>query len=668
MEKDLEKIRAEIEELTNLLLTYDYEYYVLNQPSESDAQYDRLLAKLKKLEQQYPQFALPYSPTKRVGGKVQEGFVSKEHYLPMLSLENADNEEDVEHFLTSISKEVGHNFDLTVEYKFDGLAVSLIFEDGLFSTGITRGDGFRGEVVTENLRTIRSIPLKLRTEISGTFEVRGEVIMPIQAFNDLNSKRLEQGLEPFRSPRNAASGSVRVLDPSITASRKLEFYAYHGFFRNQQAFNSHSEAIQLLRDLGFLTSPLFEIVRTKEEIMQVYRTALKHREDLPFEVDGLVIKVNSLSLQLQLGERSKSPRWAIAFKFPPAEEYTQLQWVDFQVGRSGLLTPVAHFKPVFLSGAKVSKATLHNFHELKRKDIRLGDIIIVRRQGDVIPYVVAAVKEKRTGEEKEIEPPGVCPACGAGVVEQGKYFLACPNPRCAGKLAAQLEYVCSRDCLDLQGFGEKICSKLVDLGLVKKITDLFYLTKQDFLKLEGVKEKLATKLFDEKQSKISNIEAWRVLCSFGIPNLGKETAKLVLNNFELFELEGLREENFLSIEGVGPEIARSLVDFFKSDVWLDWKRVILEKFVLKQPAPPTGSLSGKKFVFTGALKRFSRDQASQLIENLGGKVVSSVSKNVDYVVVGENPGSKFEKAKNLGIAFLREEDLVRLLNDHGCQV
>ncbi|MCS6894182.1 MAG: NAD-dependent DNA ligase LigA, partial [Deltaproteobacteria bacterium] len=636
---------------------------VLNRPSVSDAEYDRLFERLRRLETEYPQLALSYSPTRRVGGFVQEGFDEVTHAVPMLSLENALSKKDVSYFFQTVRDKLGADFEITVEYKFDGLAVSLIYEDSVFTIGATRGDGFKGENVTENLKTVRSIPLKLFSHIVGRFEVRGEVVMPIEDFKRLNEQRLADGLEPFRSPRNAAAGAVRVLNTRTTAERNLKFFAYLALCE-KIGFKSHSDVIRFLQDLGFLVSPLFRVVNSEEEVFAIYEEVLGIRSELEFEVDGLVLKVNNLDYQDLLGFRSRSPRWALAFKFPPNEAYTEVLDIKFQVGRTGIITPVCYFRPVMISGAVVSKATLHNCEELRRKDIMQGDTIVVRRQGDVIPYVVGVVWEKRRGQESRVKIPELCPICSGELVQRGGLGLFCVNPYCPAKLEAYLKYIFSKDCLNVEGMGVKTIQKLIEKGIVNSFSDALKLKAQDFMSLAGFKDKSSKKLEDQLRRSVLGVELWRFINSLGISHVGRETARILSKSFRsLTKFENATLEDLLRIPGIGSQTAEAIIHFKSSSAWNEWKKLINDGIVrLKEVEIATNqTLSGKSFVFTGTLNRFSRDEARKIVEKLGGKVLSSVSKKTDFVVVGENPGSKFNEAKALGLKILGEKEFLNLL-------
>ncbi|MCX7953481.1 MAG: NAD-dependent DNA ligase LigA, partial [Deltaproteobacteria bacterium] len=438
-------------------------------------------------------------------------------------------------------------------------------------------------------------------------------------------------------------------------------------FGDKLSAKSHSELVAVLRDLGFLVSPLFEVAQNYDEIIRAYEKALSERANLPFEVDGLVVKVNEHRFQEELGFRSRSPKWAVAFKFPPNEAYTKVKEVCFQVGRTGAITPVCIFEPVFLSGAKLSRATLHNIEDLTRKDIRIGDTIVVRRQGDVIPYVVGVVPEKRTGHEKQVEIPSECPECGSLLQKRGQAGVFCENSLCPAKLEAYLEYIFSKNCLNLEGFGSKIGQKLLNFGIIKSFADVFTLSRDDFLKLPGFKNKLATKLVDEIKNKTQNVELWRFINTLGIPHVGRETSKLLADRFvEIEKLERASYEELISVSGIGPETAGSIINFFKSYSWKEWKSILgkgLIKLAKSKSQHKSSALAGKVFVLTGALEDFTRDQARAIIEEKGGKVSETVSKKTDYVVVGKDPGSKLQKAKELNVSLINEEEFKKLINN-----
>lgn len=670
--KDEEK-KSRIEWLTKELKRHSDLYYQKQAPEVSDAEYDRMMRELEALEGEYPELRQPDSPTYRVGASPLEAFQSVRHREPMLSLDNAMNEEELgaflertERFLSKI--EGGAECTWTAEYKFDGVAVSLAYEDGVFVQGLTRGDGEVGEDVTENLRTVRAIPLTLAGEQvpSGRLEVRGEVLFQIADFLALNERRVEAGEPPFANPRNAASGSLRQLDSRITAKRPLSFFAYALMGEGEESLpESHYESIQFLEALGFQVSPLFSRCTGGDELKEIYRDAIARRETLPFEVDGLVVKVNELEVQRELGAKERSPRWAIAVKFPPVEENTLLKDIHIQVGRTGALTPVAELEPVRVGGVIVSRATLHNEDEIRRKGILIGDTVVVRRQGDVIPAVVTFIPGKRTGREREFHFPTECPVCGTQVVRpEGEAVIRCPNTRCPAKSVQRIIHFGSRNALDIEGLGEKMVHLLVDAGLIHDIADLYTLEAESIAALPRMGAKSAENLIAalEHSKKVSFS---KFLFALGIRHVGERTAKIIGQaTGGVEELRALTEVELLALPEVGPEIAQSVLDFLASEeeqALLD--RLIESGFVFEREEviAENAPFAGKTFVLTGALS-VSRDVAKDEIEALGGKVSSSVSGKTDYVVAGEAAGSKREKAQKLGVTILSEEEFRELVN------
>jgi DNA ligase (NAD+) len=670
--KDEEK-KSRIEWLTKELKRHSDLYYQKQAPEVSDAEYDRMMRELEALEGEYPELRQPDSPTYRVGASPLEAFQSVRHREPMLSLDNAMNEEELgaflertERFLSKI--EGGAECTWTAEYKFDGVAVSLTYEDGVFMQGLTRGDGEVGEDVTENLRTVRAIPLTLAGEHvpSGRLEVRGEVLFQIADFLALNERRVEAGEPPFANPRNAASGSLRQLDSRITAKRPLSFFAYALMEEGGEALpESHYESIHFLQALGFQVSPLFSRCTGGDELKAIYRDAIARRETLPFEVDGLVVKVNELEVQRELGAKERSPRWAIAVKFPPVEENTLLKDIHIQVGRTGALTPVAELEPVRVGGVIVSRATLHNEDEIRRKGILIGDTVVVRRQGDVIPAVVTFIPGKRTGREREFHFPKECPVCGTQVVRpEGEAVIRCPNTRCPAKSVQRIIHFGSRNALDIEGLGEKMVHLLVDAGLIRDIADLYTLEAESIAALPRMGTKSAENLIAAlEQSK--KVSFSKFLFALGIRHVGERTAKIIAQATGGIEaLRALTEAELLALPEVGPEIAQSVLDFLASEEeqsLLD--RLIESGFVFEREAviAENAPFAGKTFVLTGTLS-VSRDVVKDEIETLGGKVSSSVSGKTDYVVAGEAAGSKRDKAQKLGVTILSEEEFRELVN------
>ena len=608
-----EESKSRIEWLTKELKRHSDLYYQKQAPEVSDAEYDRMMRELESLEGEYPELRQPDSPTYRVGASPLEAFQSVRHREPMLSLDNAMNEEELGAFLERTQRFLSKagedtNCTWTAEYKFDGVAVSLTYEDGVFVQGLTRGDGEVGEDVTENLRTVRAIPLSLSGDRvpSGRLEVRGEVLFQIEDFLQLNERRVINNEPPFANPRNAASGSLRQLDSRITAKRPLSFFAYALLGENSDALPlSHFELIHLLQEMGFAVSPLFPKCEQPKELYAVYAQAIESRASLPFEVDGLVVKVNELSVQRVLGAKERSPRWAIAVKFPPVEENTLLKDIHIQVGRTGALTPVAELEPVRVGGVIVSRATLHNEDEIRRKGILIGDTVVVRRQGDVIPAVVTFIPGKRTGKEREFHFPTECPVCGTAVVRaEGEAVIRCPNTSCPAKSVQRIIHFGSRNALDIEGLGEKMVHLLVDAGLVKDIADLYTLTPEAVAALPrmGVKsaENLITALEQSKSTSFS-----KFLFALGIRHVGERTAKIIGQaTGGIEQLRAMTEEELLSLPEVGPEIAKSVLDYLASEeeaALLD--RLIASGFVFEREelASEESPFFGKTFVITGTL-------------------------------------------------------------------
>ena len=660
-----EEARRRIEELRELIRYHNYRYYVLDSPEISDAEYDRLFRELQELEEKFPEFVTPDSPTQRVGAQPAEEFGTVPHTIPMLSLDNAMDEEEVREFDERVKRFLGTDEDIeyVAEPKLDGLGVELVYERGRLVVGSTRGDGFVGEDVTQNLRTIRAVPLVLLGDPPERLEVRGEVIMHIEDFRELNRRRAEEGEPPFANPRNAAAGSVRQLDPRITASRPLDIFFYGVGQVVGREFSTHWEVLQALRSWGLRTNPLNRLCRNVDEAVDYYRELLKIREELPYEADGVVIKVNRLDLQRRLGEKARSPRWAIAYKFPPRQATTVIKDIVVQVGRTGVLTPVAIMEPVHVGGVEVKRATLHNQDEIDKKDVRIGDTVIVQRAGDVIPEVVAVVKERRTGKERPFRMPERCPVCGAKVVRlPDEAAHRCTNSACPAQVKERIRYFASKNAMDIEGLGVKLVAQLVDKGLVKDVGDLYFLTKEQLASLDRMAEKSAENLL-EALERSKEREPARVLCALGIRHVGEHVARVLMDHFgSIDRLAKASADELESVPGIGPEVAGSVVDFFSHEenmrVLEKLKRAGLKFEVEKEAAGP---LSGKKFVFTGTLSSMTRSEAEELIRKLGGEASSSVSRRTDYVVVGENPGSKLERARQLGVKTITEEEFLRMV-------
>jgi DNA ligase (NAD+) len=659
-EKEAEKLIKRLREEINL---HNYRYYVQNNPTISDYEFDLLLKKLEKMESIFPDLITPDSPTQRVGEKPLDGFKSVEHKIPMLSLANTYTFEELYEFDERIKK---HFLDLeyVVEPKIDGVGVALLYENGLFVRGSTRGDGFHGDDITQNLKTIKSIPLKLYRNQIRNAEVRGEVYMSISGFKKYNKKQEKSGGFVFANPRNATSGSIRQLDPRIVSSRPLDIFIYFLSYSDNKNILTHENALDALKEAGFKINPLIKKVKNINEVINYCKEIEIKRDKLDYNIDGVVIKVNSFLQQKKLGETSKNPRWAISYKFAAKQSTTKINDIVVQVGRTGTLTPVAVLKPVEVDGVTVSRATLHNFDELERKDIRIGDFVLVERSGDVIPQVVKSIKEKRKGDEKKKKLPKKCPECGTSIVKSGEEVaIRCPNKSCPAKLKWRLIYFASRDSMDIDHLGAQTIDKLINKGLVDSITDLYSLSKDDILHLDGFKEKSAQNLIDSiNKSKKNNLS--KLIYGLGIRHVGKYASQLLSSKYEsLDELANASEEELKEIDGLGDKSSESIVTFFSTDE----NKITIQR--LKELGVSTESsskqdqlLKGKKFIFTGSLKRFSRNKASDLVIEKGGIITSAVSKNIDYVVVGDKPGSKYNKAKKLNLKLISEEEFEEIIN------
>lgn len=654
--------KKEIEKLREQINYHNHMYYVENNPVISDYEFDLLLKKLEKLESDFPDLVTIDSPTQRVGGEPVDGFVSVEHRVAMLSLDNAYTHEELREFDERVCKNVG-DAEYVVEPKIDGLGVALLYENGLFVRGATRGDGVKGDDVTINLKTIRSIPLRLRGKTLKNVEVRGEVYFPIDGFKKLNKEQEKNGEPVFANPRNAAAGSIRQLDPKIVASRPLDIFVYF-ISHSDKDFSTHEKAVGALKESGFRVNPLIKKAKDIEEAIKYCEELEEKRERLNYEIDGAVLKVNSLAQQKQLGETIKHPRWAIAFKFTAKQATTKLNDIVVQVGRTGTLTPVAVLEPVQVSGVTVSRATLHNFDELKRKDIRVGDMVLVERSGDVIPQVVKSITEKRTGKEKRKIMPKKCPVCGTDVVRsEDEVAVRCPNRFCPARLKWRVKYYASRDAMDIENLGESTIDKLLDKELIDNISDLYRLKKEDILTLEGFKDKSAQNLLDSiEQSKHRSLS--RLIYALGIRHVGKYAAQVLASKYDsIDDLSEASAEELNEIFGLGEKTAEAIATFFATEENRELIKKLKDvgiqtKEVKKKEEMP---LNGKKFVFTGGLHSISRPDASELIKQKGGIVASSVGKDISYVVVGEEPGSKYEKAKKLGLKIINEEEFKKLV-------
>lgn len=668
---DPQAARERINQLTDELNHHAYLYYVLDAPEISDEQYDAMLVELERLEKQFPEFRRLDSPTQRVGGPPREGFAVVEHTAPMLSLDKAFSIAELVEFDQRLKRHLamdpGADIAYVCELKIDGLAVSLRYEQGVFVQGATRGDGWRGEDVTVNLRTIRTIPLQLRGEAPPLLEARGEVYLPRSEFERINRERQAAGEPLFANPRNAAAGSVRQLDPSITASRRLDIFIYGTGQVEGVSFQTHSEELRLLADLGFRVSPTSESVRNIQEAVQYCERWTQRRGELDYDVDGVVVKADSVQLQQEAGATAHGPRWAVAFKFPAVEAETVIRDIEVTVARTGQLTPVAVMEPVFVDGSTVSRAVLHNADEVARKDIRIGDHVIIRKAGDVIPEVVRVLPEKRTGQERVFAMPQHCPVCGTEVVrEGGEAATRCPNLNCPARKLSLLLHWASRPAMDIDGLGPAVAEQLLDRGLVSDPVDLYHLTVEQVAGLERMGEKSAQNLIDAiAASKDRGLE--RLIFALGILHVGRTAAARLAERYEsLAQIAAAPQEELQQIPDIGPKIAASLRHYFDRPESRDLLQRLEQAGIVttRSEGPPADTrLAGLTFVFTGALERMTREQAEALVTRLGGRASSSVSSRTDYVVAGPGAGSKLEKARQLGVRVLSEAEFLDMIED-----
>jgi DNA ligase (NAD+) len=653
---DRQAAQTRIEELRELLNKYNYEYYVLDRPSVPDAEYDRLMQELIALEEQYPEFKTKDSPSQRVGGQPLDAFQKVEHRIPMLSLANAFHEGDLRDFDRRVRQEVGDNVAYVCELKIDGLAVSVRYENGYFVQGATRGDGVTGEDITENLKTIRSLPLRLKEAV--TLEARGEAYMPKASFERLNEQRKQRGEELFANPRNAAAGSLRQLDPKIAASRHLDLFVYSLANAEELGIDSHSAALDYLQTLGFKVNPERRRCANIDEVIRFVSEWHEKRSHLPYDIDGIVIKVDSFEQQEQLGATAKSPRWAIAYKFPAEEVVTKLIGIELNVGRTGVVTPTAILEPVRVAGTTVQRATLHNEDFIREKDIRIGDSVVIKKAGDIIPEVVNVVFDRRTGQEVPFVMPTHCPECGSELVRlEGEVALRCINPKCPAQIREGLIHFVSRQAMNIEGLGEKVISQLFREGLIHDVADIYRLTKEQLINLERMGEKSATNLLAAiEASKQNSLE--RLLFGLGIRYVGAKAAKVLAEHFETMDrLQNATKEELMAIHEIGEKMADSIVAYFaKPEVkeLLNELRAYGVNMEYKGPKTPKADdvdsyFAGKTVVLTGKLESLSRNEAKEKIEQLGGKVTGSVSKNTDLVIAGADAGSKLAKAKQLNI-------------------
>lgn len=668
------EVKQRIEKLRTLLNYHNHRYYVLDSPEISDEEYDELMQELRQLETEHPELITPDSPTQRIGAPPVEEFGVVEHPEPLLSLANAFSYEDLAAWHRRASNILGgSDFDLVCEPKIDGLAVALTYVDGLFVTGATRGDGYRGENITQNLKTIRSIPLSVPgKEAPPKFEVRGEVYIPKKGFKKLNEERAREGLPLFANPRNAAAGSVRQLDSSITAKRPLDIFVYGlGPAEGKAVPDTHWVIMQWLKSLGFKVNPEIALCCTIDEAEEYHQKWAEGRESWPYEADGMVVKVNAIAFQRELGAVAHEPRWAIAYKFPAIQGTTRLIGIGINVGRTGSLNPYAILEPVHIGGVVISSAALHNEEDIHRKDIRIGDTVIVQRAGEVIPEIVGPVVSKRTGKEKKFHMPSHCPVCGAEVIKpEGEAMHRCTNSACPAQALEKIKHFVSRGAMDIDGVGEKLCQALFEKGLVKDVADLYYLTPEQLLGLEKMADKSVSNVLNSIQASKDRPLA-RVIFALGILHVGEEYAELLAKEFPSIDaLAGADEEKLRDIPSIGPKIADSIVAFFRQEgnkniiEKLRKAGVRLKREKVAEVKPGELPLAGLEFVITGKLESSARSEAEAKIEALGGKASSDVTKKTSYVVVGTGPGSKLDKAQKLGIKTLSEAEFSELLNQN----
>lgn len=659
-----------IEELRRLINHHNYKYYVEAKPEISDREFDKLLEELRALEAKHPELVTPDSPTQRVGGQPIEGFVTVTHRVPMLSIDNTYNAEELREFDRRVRKALsrGEHVTYVVELKIDGVAISLTYEQGRFTVGATRGDGERGDDVTHNLRTIHELPLRLNVEPAPPlFEARGEVYMTREELARINRARQERGEEPYANPRNLTAGTLKLLDPRLCAERRLRLFAYALGACEGVEVKTHLESLDLLRRYGFSVNPHITSFDTIDEVIAYVNTWATKRNDLPYETDGMVIKVNDFDQRRRLGMTSKFPRWVVAYKFPAEQAMTRLAKVELLVGKSGTLTPRAHLDPpVRLAGTTVRHASLHNADYIAKKDIRVGDMVVVEKAGEIIPYIVRSEPGARTGTEMVFEWPKACPVCNSPVRrDPDGAFYRCTGTDCLGRLKRQLRSFAQRNAMDIEDLGEKLIEQLVDSGLVESIPDLYRLKKESLLELERMGEKSAQNLLDGlEKSKQRGLA--RVLTGLAIPGVGDTVADLVAEAIpSADELLAAPKERLSQIKGIGPVLAENIYNYCQSatgkKTFAELKSLGVKLTQDPRPKPTGADLTGKTFVVTGTLTRYSRDEIEGLIKSLGGKASGSVSKKTDYVVAGENAGSKLSKAKELGVPVLTEDEFDTLI-------
>ncbi|MGF7185557.1 DNA ligase (NAD+) [Desulfitispora alkaliphila] len=661
---EIEKAKVVIKQLRDEIRDHDYNYYVLDNPKISDREYDNLMQKLINLEEEFPQLATDDSPTKRVGGEPLPEFSTVEHRVPLLSLANAFGTEDLLDWHRRVTQAVGEDTEYVVEPKIDGLSIALTYENGRFIRGATRGDGNIGEDITANLKTIANLPLVLREDIP-MLQVRGEAYMPKGGFENLNKIRAEKGEPLFANPRNAAAGSLRQLDPKIAASRQLLIYVYVVLYQEGMDFTSHSKSLDQLSRLGLPVNRERLVTEDIGNVDEYCQQWVEKRHTLPYEVDGMVIKVNSLEQQYKLGATAKSPRWSVAYKFPADQGESKIEDIFVRVGRTGVLTPTAVLQPVKLAGTTVSRATLHNIDFIEDKDIHIGDWVLVQKAGDIIPEVVKVLKDKRTGEEVAFEMPKTCPDCGSNVVRiEGEAAARCTGMVCPAQLREGITHFVSRNAMDIEGLGPAVVSQLIEEKLIENVADLYYLNFDQLVQLERMGEKSAQNLLNAiEKSKQAGLD--RLLFGLGIRHVGAGAAKILARHFNSIDALGKATvEELEAVSEVGPKMAESIVRFFADSKNIEVLKSLQNAGVRleedEKQEQLEGKLVGKVLVVTGTLPNLSRTEAQELIESAGGKVSSSVSKNTDYLVAGAKAGSKLTKAQELGITIINEEELLKI--------
>ena len=657
------QVEERIQYLKDEINKSNYKYYVEENPYLSDFDYDKMFAELKELEEKYPLLKTPDSPTQRVGS-VSEKFFSHTHKYRLYSLDNTYSAEELKKWYERVCKEYNKKLQLVCELKIDGLAIALTYDKGLFTLGVTRGDGVTGENITPNLKTIKAIPLKLFEP--KTLEVRGEIYMPKTSFEKLNEESLAKGEKVFANPRNAASGSLRQLDSKITAKRDLSMFTYTGIFEDAEDKNikTHYDGMMYLKKLGFKVNPNIRLVDDIQGAIDYCNEWATKRFDLNYATDGVVIKVNDFAIQKDLGFTARAPKWATAFKFPPEEVATKVLDIEVNTGKTGIVTPVAILEPVQLAGSTVARASLHNFDEIKRLDIRIGDTVLIKKAAEIIPKVVKVMDTDIHESLPVVKPPKICPSCGAKLVERcGEVGLYCQNPDCGSLMCAKIEFWASKDAMDIDNVGPSLIQQLYDKKFISNPVDLYRLTMQDLMQLDLVKEKSAMNIYTSIQkSKTKPLN--RLLTALGIRHVGKETADILSGEFAtLDDIKNADVERLANIEGIGGIIAQSIYDFFHEERNVKMIEELKELGVnpVSKVKPKSDKLTGKTFVLTGTLQNMTRDEASAIIKSHGGKTSSSVSKKTSYVLAGENAGSKLDKAQNLGVIILTEDDFLEMI-------